>query len=267
MFARLLGMRTCDIHSSATAYAAQTSGGFIGLSLTRMFNTAHFDGYDSSAGAYSTASAKAGNLLSIKDMWLYDTSSINGEAHWDVSGTLNRDSTTSISPGPVTQQNLRLSYPAVDLGSAATVNNNSRITQYLSGTNFNVPKNMGTVTFQGGTFYFTQMQIQAGTTVYFSSPALIYLNGSATIAGTIAASSLKPKDLSIRVANGKVSIDPGVVYGCIYNPTGDCHHHNGGTTYGSVISDLLCFRQTSQGHQDLSLGKYASPTGTIALTQ
>ena len=266
-FAKILGMSTCDIHTTATAYAQQASGGYIGLSLTRMYNTARFDGYDSGAGPYTLATAQPSMLLSYKDLWLYDYSYVLGEAHCDLSGTLNMDGTATVTGGTPTKLNLRSSFPSVDPGTAATVNNNSQLTSNYSNGSLNVAKGKGTVPYPGGTYYLKQLVVSTGSTVSFTGPTLIYLAGSGTIQGTLEAASLKPADLSVRVLpSNNVSIDGGTFYGCLYNPTGDVHHHNGGISYGSVISDLLCFRQTSQGHQDLTLGKYATPTGAVALT-
>jgi hypothetical protein len=77
-----------------------------------MYNTAHFDAYDSTTGNYSAGSAKPGNLLSFKNMWLYDTSTVNGEAHWDFSGVFNHDATAIVSPGACCAQSLNHNFPA-----------------------------------------------------------------------------------------------------------------------------------------------------------
>jgi hypothetical protein len=263
MLARVIGISTFDLHSAATAFRSPNSGGYIGLSLTRMYNTAHFDGYNSSNGTYSAGSAQAGNLLSFSDLWLYDDSTVNGEAHWDVSGTFNHDLTAIVSPGPCTAENLNSSFPAVALGNVATVNDNAAITLYRSGTDLVVPDNKPPVTFPAGTYYFTKFDLGIGNHVYFTGPTVIYLKCNGKIESTLGPASLRPPDLAVKVApNYNWTIDAGgVFYGSFYNPTGDVHHHNGGISYGSVISDLLCFRHTSQGHQDMALGKYAVSAG------
>jgi hypothetical protein len=261
--ARAAGMSTCDARAVATAYQSPNNGGYIGLSLTRMFNTAHFDGYNSSNGPYSAGSALQGNLLSFSDLWLYDTSTVYGEAHWDVSGTFNHDATAIVNPGPCTAEKLNSSFPPVSLGNVATVNDNGRITLYRSGTQLVIPDNKPDVTYPAGTYYFTKFDLGSGNHVYFTGPTLIYLDCAGDITSTLAPVGFHPVDLAVKVTPGKNwKIDAGgVFYGSFYNPTGDLHHHNGGISYGSVISDLLCFRQTSQGHQDMSLGKYAVSVG------
>jgi hypothetical protein len=263
LLARAIGMSTFDVRAASIAYQCPSNGGYIGLSLTRMYDTAHFDGYNSSAGSYSVSSAVQGNLLSFSDLWLYDTSSVYGEAHWDVSGTFNHDASAIVSPGQCTAQNLSSNFPPVALGNVATVNDNARITLYRTGTQLIVPDNKPAVTYPAGTYYFTKFDIGTGNHVYFTGPTLIYLDCGGKITSTLAPVGLRPIDLAVKVtANNNWSIESGgVFYGSFYNPTGDVHHHNGGISYGSVISDLLCFRGTSQGHQDMTLGKYAQSAG------
>lgn len=277
-FAALLGRSSFDVTGHSIALASG-SGGYIGISLTRMYNTSHFDGYYPSGGPYSSSASVPGNLLSFKDMWLYDTASVKGEAHWDVTGTFNRDATAVVSPGPKTAEDLSTHYPPVDLGSVATANNNTRLTQYYVSNQLVIPDNIGTVTFPGGTYYFTKFDIGKGNSVFFSGPATLYLNCSGMIQSTIASSDYRPAKLSIKVAPATSGYGPGPTgynwsidasgnfYGSFYNPTGDVHHHNGGISHGSVISDLLCFRQNSEGHQDMTLGKYARASAGAQLVK
>lgn len=264
-FASLLGYGSFDVVTTSIASRTSYGGGYIGLNLTRMYNTAHFDAYNSTLGPYSASSAMQGNLLSFKDMWLYNYSSVYGEAHWDVSGIFNHDSTAIVSPGPMNAQKLGTDYPAVSAGNVASSNDNSKLVLYYSNNQLMIPNGRPPVTYPGGTYYFTNFNIGTGNQVYFSGPTIIYLNCGGQIQSTLAPSSLRPMELAVRVTptNNWTIGSGGVFYGSFYNPTGAVHHHNGGVSYGSVISSLLCFRQTSQGHQDLSMGKYASAAGVV----
>jgi Flp pilus assembly protein TadG len=264
LFASLLGHPTFDVTATAVASKSASSGGYIGISLTRMFNTTHFDGYNSTYGPHSATNSEAGCLLSFKDMWLYDNSSVKGEAHWDVSGKFNHDATAIVN-GLCNAEPLNHNFPAVTLGSVATVNDNARLTQYYSNNQLVIPDNKPAVTYPGGTYYFTKFDLGVGNTIRFSGPTIIYLQCGGDIQSNIAATGLKPANLAIRVLpsnNWKIDAG-GVFYGSFYNPTGAVHHHNGGISYGSVISDLLCFRQNSEGHQDMSMGKYATAAAGI----
>lgn len=262
-FAQMIGQRTCNATARAIGYRTPSSGGYIGISLTRMYNTARFDGYWSTKGAYSASSAVQGTLLSFKDMWLYDNSTVYGEAHWDNTGIFNHDSTAIVSPGPCTPENLNSNFPAASAGSYATTNDNANLTNYYSSNQLVIPDNQGTITYPGGNYYFTKFDCGKGNTVKFSGPTVIYLKCGGKFECTIQPSSLYAGDLAIKVLpTYNWTIDAGADFtGSFYNPTGDVHHHNGGISRGSVISDLLCFRQTSEGHHDLSLGKYATAAG------
>ena len=72
---------------------------------------------------------------------------------------------------------------------------------------------------------------------------------------TVAASNYRPYSLLFKMSGThKMAEGGGTIYAHVYNPEGSVHHHNGGQSFGSVVSDLLCFRHTSQGHYDLSGG-------------
>ena len=70
--------------------------------------------------------------------------------------------------------------------------------------------------------------------------------------GTAANSSYRPYMLNIKIyGTGSMKLNTGKLYAYVYAPLGDVHHH-GGQSFGGVISSLLCFRQTGQGHYDES---------------
>jgi len=118
--------------------------------------------------------------------------------------------------------------------------------------------NSPAVTIPGGVYYFTGMDVGKNCTVTFTGPTTIYLNGGGSFDGTIAHSSYKPYLLTIK-AKGGIHIEDGATYAYIYNPEGSVHHHKLGQSFGSVITNLLCFRQTAQGHYDEAGG----PGGNI----
>jgi Flp pilus assembly protein TadG len=264
-FAKVIGKSTCDVTSQAIATVSPPSPGYVGLSLTRMFNTTVFDGYNSSNGAYGPGnSGSTAVLLGNTDLLLDDSAMVKGSAHWGPGGKLTISASAQVTPGPCSQLSSVLSFAPVTLGTVATSNNNANITIYRSGTTLNVPQNKGTVSYPSGTYYFTSLTVSSGSTVEFSGATTIYLNGSGTIQGTLAASNYRPYSLIIKVAGAhSVKMDGGKLYAHLYNPEGDVHHHNGGESFGSVVSDLLCFRHTSKGHYDLS----GSSAGTSANIQ
>jgi Flp pilus assembly protein TadG len=258
-WAKVVGRNTCDVHSTAIALITPPYPGYVGLDLTRMFNTTNFNSYNSSNGAYNPATAGSkGVLIGQNDLWLHDNCTVHGEAHWGPNGSLTKDSGASVSPGPLSQRAWDLVYPPVDFGNTATVNNNNLITKFLSGTKFVMKDNQGSISIPGGVYYFTDFEVGVNDTVLFTGPTTIYLNGSAALNGTIAHTSYRPYMLTIK-AKGGIHIEDGKTYAYIYNPEGGVHHHKLGQSFGSVISKLLCFRQTAQGHYDESGG----PGGNI----
>jgi Flp pilus assembly protein TadG len=259
--AQILGQSTCDVTHHATAMVSPPYPGYIGIKLTRMFNTTRFDSYNSGAGAYSgSAAGNKGVLIGVKDLWLHDSCTVKGEAHWGPTGALTKDSGATVSPGPLSMRLWTAVYPPVDPGNAATVNNNNQIFKYLSGTKFSMKDGQGSITFPAGTYYFTQLDIGKDSTVLFNGPTTIYLDGSAKLNGTLANVLYRPYLLNIKViGGGGVHVEAGATYAYIYAPQGSVHHHQTGQTYGSVISNLLCFRQTAKGHYDESGG----PGGNI----
>ena len=264
-FAKMIGKSTCDVTSEAIATISPPSPGYVGLSLTRMFNTTMFDGYNSSNGAYGPGnSGSTAVLLGNTDLLLDDSSTVKGSAHWGPGGKLTISGSASVTPGPCSQLSSVLSFAPVTLGSVATSNNNANITLYRSGTQFAMGSNKGSITFPAGTYYFTSFKVDSGSTVLFNGATTIYMAGDADISGTVAASSYRPYNLIFKMSGThKMAVDGGKIYAHIYNPQGDVHHHNGGESFGSVISDLLCFRHTSKGHYDLS----GSSSGTSANIQ
>jgi hypothetical protein len=260
-FAKAVGKNSVDIHEEAIAMISPPYPGYIGIKLTRCFNTTVFDSYDSSKGEYSASNqGNKGVLIGVKDLWLHDYCTVKGEAHWGPTGSLTKDSGATCSPGPLTMKPWTQVYPPVVLGSVPTINDNNKITKFLSGTTFSMKDNSGEVTFPGGTYYFTGLSIGHNCTVIFSGPTTIYLNGKASINGNLRHISFRPYFLNIKIANGGgAHIEDGRTYAYIYAPEGDVHSHKKGETFGSVISSLLCWRQEAKGHYDESGG----PGGNI----
>jgi len=73
---------------------------YVGLSLTRMFNTTVFDGYNSSNGPYGPGnSGNTAVLLGNTDLLLDDSSMVKGSAHWGPGGKLTIKTDKSKDPG------------------------------------------------------------------------------------------------------------------------------------------------------------------------
>jgi len=255
IFGKILGAKTCDVHSEAIAMVSPPYPGYVGIKLTRCFNTTNFDSYDSNLGPYSASNhSDKGVLIGVKDLWLHDNCTVRGEAHWGPTGSLTKDPGATCSPGPLTMKAWTQNYPPVNLGNVPSINDNAKLTPYFKSNTLNVPKG-ATVTYPGGTYYMTSITLGAGSTVFFSGATTIYLDGKANIEGNLSHTSYRPYLLKIKVAGtGGVHINAGNTYAYIYAPEGDVHSHQTGQNFGSVICSLLCWRQVAQGHYDTGAG-------------
>lgn len=255
MLASILGKKVFEVTASSTSCI---SGGddppYIGLNLTRMYNNTRFDGYSSSLGVYGPNNIRTDQTIyGARNLLLDGNAHVIGKAKYGPTGTLTK-SASAIVTGGITRNSEQITRPPVALGNVKHVNDNVNLASRLSSKGkLKIPNN-DTITFPGGTYYLTELEIGQNASVYFSGDTTIYLDGPASISGTIAHSTLRPALLKVNVANGhNVSIiNNGRFYGRLYNPQGDVHHHNSGQSFGSVISSLLCFRNNAQGHADFN---------------
>ena len=251
IFAKMVGKDTCNVSTEAIATISPPYPGYVGIKLTRVFNTTNFDSYISNLGPYSaTNKGNKGVLIGVKDLWLHDNATVRGEAHWGPTGALTKDPGASCTPGPLTMKAHTTYYPPVNLGNVPSINDNGKLTLYFKGGGLDVPKN-ATVSYPGGTYYMKSLKLGVGSNVTFTGPTTIYLDGKGDIEGNLSHTSFRPYLLKIKVAgSGGVHINAGNTYAYIYAPEGDVHSHQTGQNFGSVISSLLCWRQTAQGHYD-----------------
>lgn len=268
LFAPIIGKNTCEISaSSITSIDGGDAPAYIGLSLTRMYNSTRFDGYNSAVGSYGGSNIRTDQTIYGANNLLLDGSAyVNGKAKYGPTGTLSKDSSATVTGG-ITRNTEQITKPPVSLGNVATVNDNASINAYLSGgskTELILGQNVNR-TLPGGTYYLTKLDLDDNSTLRFTSSTTIYLNGSGKIQGRMGHTSWRPSYLKLNVANGNnVSIDNyGEFYGILYNPQGDVHHHGNGESFGGVISDLLCFRNNAKGHADTSAAFGAGEGGSI----
>ncbi len=254
-FGGIIGMPKINLTVRATAMLSGDPTGYVGLNESRMFDTTRFDAYNSAAGPYSIAtSTNTATIIGNTDLHLHDSAYVGGNAQYGVSGDLLKDATVTVT-GTITRLDKLLAFDPVDTSPFVSANDNANIvSSYRSGTKIVIPNN-ATLTVPGGTYYLTDLQVKPGGSLLFSGNTTVYLNGDLSLEGTVAHTSYRPVYLSVKMqAGNKGEIkDGGFFYGRIYAPDCDVHHH-GGQSFGSVVSKLLCFRQTGAGHYDTSFG-------------
>jgi hypothetical protein len=263
VFGTLIGVPSIDLAASSVASDSGGGGSYIGLQLTRMFNDTRFDSYNSAAGPYSqSTSNNSGTLYSADEMLLDDDARVVGKAQYGSSGKLTKSS-TAIAERGIRQANIGRSFPRVSIAPAQAANNNSHLAAAGLSAKARVS---GAVTLQGGTYLLTELKVNPGASLTFTGRTTIYLDGDLKVEGTLAAATLLPGDLTVLMtANNKGEIKGnGKLYGSLYAAGSDVHHHDNGQSFGSVISDLLCFRHYAQGHSDTRLGSRAGGQGILA---
>lgn len=264
MFARVLGLSSCDVEASAIASLASVQFGVVGLDYINMKG-------NSTVAYWSTTGQEAGsfgNIGSNGDITLSGSSSIQGNARPGVGkqvyGSIGRVSGTTdplLAP---------LSYPTYPAGSLATSNDNGNIpASYQSAGSLSIGSNK-TVTLAGGKYYFNNVTISG--TVTFASPTIIFCYGNFSLSGNAVTNSSLPKNLIIVMcptpsggAPGTVNVSSGTsLYAAIYGPTSRITLAGNGDIYGLVVGKSIDMTGTSAIHYDLSI---SGSGGAISLVK
>jgi Flp pilus assembly protein TadG len=174
VFARLVGVDTCDI--TAVAIAQSTPGGspasFVGLAGVDLHNKCYFVSYNPNVAAMP----KVGDAT-VNDNSRVDTNGVlSAAADGHVQGNVRLGPSGSVS-GPVaitgttSTQSSAITAPASPAWSPGS--NPGGIPQ-----NYTVSAD---TTLPGGTYWFTDLNINKNLT--FSGPATVYVNGDVTFGG------------------------------------------------------------------------------------
>jgi hypothetical protein len=149
-----------------------------------MFNgEGTLDGYDSSVGPYSAATAFATAMATNSNITLTGNTVIKGDASPGVTGTLTKNSNDTIT-GSTAKLTTALDFPPVSAGAYATVNDNA----ILPAANF-VGGNLtisGTVKLVAGTYYVQTFTANANSILDMTlanGPVIIYVNGNVDLKG------------------------------------------------------------------------------------
>ena len=193
---------------------------------------------------------------------------MHGDADMGPSGgSFSASGGASVTGSQVTlQQNL--TEAAVNVGSAATVNNNASIpmtgkgNQALSSGNFSL--NGGdSLSLPPGTYYFSTATISGGSTLTITGKTIMYVTGNIDFSGasltntTSLATNLQIYDMgSTVVLSGATQ-----TYATIYAPTADITRSGGGSDFfGSMVGKSLTLSGGGGLHYDTSLGGGGSST-------
>jgi hypothetical protein len=265
IFAQVIGKSSFDVTVRSVGVWSARPMGIIGLDEIDMGSQALTDSFDSSAGAYSAATAGThGHIQTNGDIDLSGSVTIKGDAR---PGQGKRVTTGPgvVIAGSTAPLSSRMSFPSVTAGTAATVNDNANVpAQYLSGGKL-VLSGTDLVRLPGGTYYFTGLSASGGSALELQGPATIYVAGNVSLADGARTWGQRPTDLDIRVIGaGTVDIKTGGdVYAMIYAPEAAVQIGGSGQLFGSIIGRSL--RVTAHGgiHFDESLAGRAGSVVSV----
>jgi Flp pilus assembly protein TadG len=184
-FARIVGKQTCDVRAVAivgVATSQATAPAFVGIDSVKLWYEAFFASYHSTSGSPGGSNSFTnGSIASNGEIDLKSNAVVNGNVILGPNGSFAANTNSHITG---IQQRLPspLSYPPATVGTANVINNNLSIgltnkgRSPLSGTNFSL-KDDEKITIGGGTYYFTAITLGDRSTVTFTGPATLYVNG------------------------------------------------------------------------------------------
>lgn len=242
-FAKVFGLNSIDVTATAIAYATATDpAGLIGLSSITVHDNAFVASYDSSVTTTPTQTSYNSNAAveSNGPITGHNGDVVHGNATLGPSGSVS-----SISVLGSTKNGATITASTV---TAQTVTNPGGVSQTPSLASGQ------SVTWPGGTYYFTSLTLQDNNTINFSGPAVIYLDGSATIhdQNTITAYNNLPSNLIIYQTSGNsfTAHDNDTITAEIVAPGANVTFHDHATYYGSLLGDQITFHDNTNFYYD-----------------
>ena len=255
MFGQVVGKPTMDVTAVAVALWTARPLGIIGTDSIDMGSKALTDSYDSSAGAYSAATARSqGDIKTNGDIDLSGTVLIHGDARPGNGRRVTTGPGVVIS-GVTTPLTSRLSFPSVSAGSAATVNDNANVPAAFVSNGRLTIGGSDVVRLPAGTYYFTGLSMSGSGVLELQGPVTMYVNGDVTLGEGARTWASRPIYFELRViGGGTVQLNTGAdVHAIVYAPDARVLIGGSGELFGSIIGRSL--RVTAHGgiHFDESL--------------
>ena len=254
MFARLIGMSTCDAHAGAIATVAPKQYGVVGLDFINLKGNTT-DSYWSNTGPDP---GNWGGVASNGDITLGGSANVVGDARpgpgHAVSNPAKVSGVSSPLPAP-------LSYPEADPAPYGPANNDDGNVPAAarSGPDFHSNSD---VSLPGGTYFFRDFTVDGSANVNFTGPTVVYAYGAVNVTGRLGTSGNLPKNLRIVTvrdpssgsAPGTISLGSnGSVYADVYAPLSPLTTSGTGDLYGSIVAKSVDMSGSSAVHFDLSL--------------
>ncbi len=256
IFAGIVGRSTCDVHATSIACLAGSPYGVIGLNFVSMSGGTSNSYYSSSdSTGYIASPQNSGTIASNGNITLNGGATINGNALAGPGMTVN--ASPSAVSGTIGNLPQPLSFPNVSFGNAASSNNDASIpVTYLSGSKDLSLSGGATLTLGSGTYYLHSLSLTGGSTLQFSGPVNMYVNGNVNLSGgSVSTSNNLPANFRLYVgSSGSITVGGGsTLYADIYAPQSPFSLAGGGALAGRVVAQSVTESGNSNIYYDLSL--------------
>jgi len=251
IFGPLVGISTINVDAKATAAAQSVTCGVTGINSVTLKGNPSVNSYDSSQGPYNVPSSNAG-VCSNGDISLIGNPTIYGNAipgpgHTATGGTVTGTRTPNTQP---------LNFPAIDVGNAATTNDNSKIPLAANDGKGGISlSGKKTVSLPPGTYYLENFGLTGGSTINITGLTIIFVtgqldvNGSAVVNSTTLPSNLQFFVTGSQAANMDLKGTP-TFFGSIYAPQSDLKLAGTPDYYGTVVAKTVLMNGVVAFHVD-----------------
>jgi Flp pilus assembly protein TadG len=253
-FAKMIGASTCDVKGSAIAMATPQRYAAVGLDwITMGGNSTNAYRSNAIASADNHFTAR-GNIASNGNITLTGSTVVNGDAFPGVGKMVIGSNHVT---GYCTPLTIPLVYPAESAGTAATVNDNASMPSTAIRNTVDIDLgNQKNVSVPGGTYYFRNMTMGAGSEINFTGPTTLYLTGNLSLGGHAITNQNMPKNLRIVMLNPNttISLSGGTdLFADIYAPLSAITVSGNGDIYGAIVGKTIAMTGEAGIHYDLSL--------------
>lgn len=207
LFARILGTEHAELSVSCIAMNRGGScGGIMALNRVYLRENSYTDSYNSDLGDYySTAPGDNGDVCTNGHVRLIGYAGINGDAHPGPEEDGVEMGGDNYVTGDTSILEDYIDFPPVNVGTAATANDNNTIplsslgndpldesgalklggagTKQKHGGGGTAPTQHESLTLAPGTYYLSGLELNNGATLHVSGQTYIYVNGDVNLTG------------------------------------------------------------------------------------
>jgi hypothetical protein len=252
VFGQVIGRSSCDIKCIGIVATAAGATGFTGLNSFTVKNNFFSASYKSTVTTSPSHSTYNTNGLMRSNGVISGSGNLYGNAKVGPSGSVSGGLTVS---GTTTTLGSNITAPAVTM---TVVTNPGGVSQ--------TPDIGSTVTWPGGTYYFTSLNVQGGNSINFSGPATVYMNGNVTVqdGSAIVAYQSIPANLVLYHASGKsFSAGSSDTFVGVYNgPSATVTFVNNALIEGSIMAQSITVKNNCDLYYDEALGTGSGSIGT-----